>query len=336
MRALLVIFAMVGVITFSTEPSANSNMPAAPAGKAIGQDPVDQPVILRDVAVINGNLVRIGDLFINAGEKSLREVGYAPAPGRRMVFDARTLYRVARAHGLAWRPMSIHDRAVIERDSVIVSGADVASRILASLPDHGIETEGVEVELNNPMLKLHLPADATETVEVEDLSYSAQNHRFTAILTIPGDGLNVRRVRVAGRVHRVSGVPVLTRRIMRGEIITGRDIEWLQLRSSRIPHNTVLEAASLIGLSPKRNLRAGAPVRMSEVQQPVLVSKGAHVTLVLQNPSMVLTARGRSLEDGGRGDTIRVTNAQSHIVVEGVVTGAGTVAVSLSGPVAMN
>ena len=330
MRALIVVFAVVGVIMFSTEPMAGSADSAAPMAGS-GQASVNQQVILRNVATVGGNLVRLGDLFINAGEKGLREVGYAPAPGRRMVFDARTLYRLARVHGLDWRPMSIHDKAVIERESVIVSGAEVESRILAALPDKGIETDGVEIELNNPMLKLYLPADATGSVEVENLNYSAGNRRFSAILTVPGDGLSVRRVRVAGRVHRVSDVPVLANRVMRGEIITQRDIEWLRLRSGRIPHNTVLDADALVGLSPKRTLRAGVPIRISEVRQPVLVSKGAYVTLVLETRSMILTVRGRALEDGGRGDTIRVTNAQSHSVVEGVVTRAGIVAVGLSG-----
>ncbi len=340
MRYLLVVFAMLGVITFSTQllagsntqPLAGSNAPAAATGHAA----VDQPVILRDVGVVNGNLVRLGDLFINAGEKALRDVGYAPAPGRRMVFDARTLYRLARIHGLNWTPMSLHDKAVIQRESIVVSGAEVEDSIQAALLDKGIDIEGVEVELNNPLLKLHLPADATQTVEVEGLNYSVGNGRFSAILTIPADGLSVRRVRVAGRVYRMSGVPVLARRVMRGDIITERDIEWLQLRSGRIPHNTALDAAALVGLSPKRTLRAGAPIRISEVQQPILVSKGAHVTLVLETPSMVLTARGRALQNGGRGDTIQVTNAQSHAVVEGVVTSAGIVAVSPSGAVAIH
>jgi flagella basal body P-ring formation protein FlgA len=333
MRSLLVVFAVVGVITFPTRPLAASPTPADGENVHV---PADQPVVLRDVAMVGGNLVRVGDLFINAGEKAFRAVGYAPAPGRRMTFDARTLYRLARAHGLDWTPMSLHDKAVIQRESVVVSGAEVADSILAALPDRGIDTDGVEVELNNPMLKLHLPVDATETVTVEGLSYSAGNGRFSAILTIPADGLSVRQVRVAGRVHRVAPVPVLANRVMRGDVINERDIEWLQLRSSRIPHNTVLDAASLVGFSPKRTLRPGVPVRISEVQQPVLVAKGAHVTLVLETPSMMLTARGRALQNGGRGDIVQVTNAQSHTVVEGVVTGAGTVAVSPSGAVAIN
>jgi flagella basal body P-ring formation protein FlgA len=95
----------------------------------------------------------------------------------------------------------------------------------------------------------------------------------------------------------------------------------------------ILEPEDLAGFSPKRTLRAGTPIRVAEVQPPVVVSKGALVTLVLDTPSMTLTARGRALEDGGDGDTIRVTNAQSRTTVQGVVTGAGKVAVPYSGPV---
>jgi flagellar basal body P-ring formation protein FlgA len=59
----------------------------------------------------------------------------------------------------------------------------------------------------------------------------------------------------------------------------------------------------------------------------VVVAKGALVTLILQTPSMRLTARGRALDEGGIGDSIRVANAQSRTVVAGVVLANGQVAV---------
>jgi flagellar basal body P-ring formation protein FlgA len=42
---------------------------------------------------------------------------------------------------------------------------------------------------------------------------------------------------------------------------------------------------------------------------------------------MRLTARGRALDEGAVGDTIRVANAQSRTVVAGVVLANGQVAV---------
>jgi flagella basal body P-ring formation protein FlgA len=83
-------------------------------------------------------------------------------------------------------------------------------------------------------------------------------------------------------------------------------------------------------------LRPGEPVRASEVQRPVVVPKGGLVTLVLTTSGMQLTARGRALEDGGEGDAIRVANAQSHTLVEGIVSGAGRVTIPLLGALATN
>ena len=59
----------------------------------------------------------------------------------------------------------------------------------------------------------------------------------------------------------------------------------------------------------------------------MVVAKGALVTLLLQTPSMRLTARGRALDEGVIGDSIRVANAQSRTVVAGVVLANGQVAV---------
>ena len=45
---------------------------------------------------------------------------------------------------------------------------------------------------------------------------------------------------------------------------------------------------------------------------------------------MRLTARGRAIDEGGIGDSIRVANAQSRTVVAGVVVANGQVAVDLA------
>jgi flagella basal body P-ring formation protein FlgA len=60
----------------------------------------------------------------------------------------------------------------------------------------------------------------------------------------------------------------------------------------------------------------------------VLVPRGGLVTLVLVTPAMSLTARGRALEAGGLGDTVRIANVDSQAVIAGVVTAAGEVTVT--------
>ena len=54
-----------------------------------------------------------------------------------------------------------------------------------------------------------------------------------------------------------------------------------------------------------------------------------HENIVLQFGNMSLTAQGRAVEDGAKGDTIRVLNTTSNRQVEGIVVAPDTVSVSI-------
>ncbi len=300
---------------------------AAPAAEAA-------PVTLRQSVTVSGGLVRLGDLFVPAGDKAEAAVAYAPAPGKRAIFDARWLYRVARAYGLNWRPLSIHEKAVVARESIVIGRREIADHILAALVDKGVDAD-MRVELSNRMLRIHVPGDSTATVAVEDVAYDARTRRFIAIVAAPADDPAARRIRVTGREHRVIDGPVLTRRVLAGEVIRKRDVKWIAMRGDRLQRDTIQDSGALIGKSPRRGLRAGVPVRVSDVRLPVLVPRRSLVTIMYRVRSMTLTAQGRALEDGGAGDTVRVANTQSNTVVQAVVTGANRVSVQPTGPIAM-
>ncbi len=304
------------------------------AAPAAGAEPAG-PVALHGHVLVNSDLVLLGDIFTGAGDKAKIPIAYAPAPGKRAVFDARWLSRVARAHGLDWRPAGIRDRTVVKRESFVIGREEIEDVILAALIDRGAEP-GLNVELSNRMLRLHVAGDSTATVAVEDSVYEPRTKRFTAIIVAPADDPSAKRIRVTGRLIKVSDVPVLARRVMSGELIGEGDIEWIKVRSARLQRDIILDAGDLIGKSPQRGLRAGRPVRTSEVRRPLLVSKSSLVTIVLQAPSMVLTSRGRALEQGSDGDTIRVVNTHSNTVIEAQIIGHGRVTVRTLDTVAMN
>src|SRR5918994_7581453 len=69
----------------------------------------------RPLSVVEDAVLRLGDVFENAGERATQAIGAAPAPGRRLVLDVAQLSALARAHNLSWRPLSAHERAVVER-----------------------------------------------------------------------------------------------------------------------------------------------------------------------------------------------------------------------------
>jgi len=311
---------------------------AVPAAQADGMRKapvVAAPVSLHETVEVDGRLIRLGDLFTVSGEKAAIEVAYAPEPGKRAVFDARWLYRVAHAYQLPWRPLSEHVRTVVSRKSELIDQREIKDVILDALIAKGAEPHS-EVELSNRLLQIHVPSDAENGLRVEDAVFDQRSMRFTAILATPSGKGGLNRMRVRGRLFKTAEVPVLNRRVLAGEIITAKDVQWTKMRASRLQANIIMSETDLVGHTPRRGLRAGYPVQASAVQRPVLVPKGSLVTMVLKTPQMLLTAQGKAMDNGAEGDVIRIRNSQSKTVIEAEVIGEARVAVRASTLTAMN
>jgi flagellar basal body P-ring formation protein FlgA len=61
------------------------------------------------------------------------------------------------------------------------------------------------------------------------------------------------------------------------------------------------------------------------VRHPIVVTKGQTITMLFHAPGVELTAMGRSMGEGGVGDTVTVQNPSSFRMIIGVVTAPGTV-----------
>lgn len=298
---------------------------ALAAGSGEAADATLRPVLAENVVVVSDRVVRLGDLFLNTGEQAPTPVAYAPRPGGRAIFDARWLYRTARAHKLEWRPLSRNARVIVERDSTVVDRDEVEDLVIAALAEQGIDTDNLQVEIQNTSFRLHLAVDSAALPVIEDLTVDQRRGRFAAVLTMVGGDERDRRVRVSGRLNAMADVPVLRRQIDGGDIIAAADVDWVRMPSQSLQKTTVLAANDLVGMTPRRVLRAGQPVRASDVHPPVVVEKGQLVTIVLSTPSMILTARGRALQDGAMGELIRVSNTQSSLVIQATVSAPGEV-----------
>ena len=283
-------------------------------------------VTLKEAVRIESNVIRIGDIFLHTGNKADIAIGYAPIAGKRAIYDATWLYRIAKAYQLNWRPLSRHHKIIVERASRIISRDQIASELLTALSDHGV-TGNLEIEFSNRAIRLYVPETDSGEIGFDGLNYNPRNNRFTGIVFAPANDPSAKRIRITGRLHITTEVPVPKRRILSSEIIKKNDVKWIKVRSRRLQTDIIVNLEDLIGKSPRRGLREGLPVRLSAVRRPVLVPKGSLVTIILAIPKMRLTAQGKALVAGSEGDVIRVKNTQSNTVIEAEVIGASRVAV---------
>jgi flagellar basal body P-ring formation protein FlgA len=132
---------------------------------------------------------------------------------------------------------------------------------------------------------------------------------------------------LAGPALADGGVRIVVpaRDIPRGEIITDSDLTYATVAGNALMAGTVTNFAAVKNMEARRMLHAGAPLRGDDVRRPVVVSKGQTVTMLFRAPGVELTAMGRSMGEGGVGDTVTVQNPSSYQMITGLITGPGTV-----------
>ncbi len=292
------------------------------------------PVLRKDI-IVEGEVIRLGDIFEGSGDAAETVVAYTPQPGRRAVFDANWLNRLAKTHDLAWRAQSRLDRVTVERATTIIAYAEIEDALRAELSQRGYGPE-YELSLNNAALSIYVPAEQAATIGIESLSVQERSERLTAVLRIPADDPSAPRINISGRLFAVLDIPVLARPLQGGSQIGTGDIVLKQFRASAIRGDIVTDSASMIGLAPRRTLSAGRPIAIADLGQPLLVRRGRPVTMIFQKDNMTLTATGRALDDGSRGDLVRIQNTKTLRTIDAVVTGSDRVAVGVGGQLAMN
>ncbi|NVK17410.1 MAG: flagellar basal body P-ring formation protein FlgA [Methylocystaceae bacterium] len=292
----------------------------------------DGPVTLRENIIVSGSYIRLGDLFDNVPlDKAETAVAYAPKPGRRASFDARWLFRVARAYGLQWRPLSADLRAMVSRDSIIINRDEIQDSLMTAMMQYDLP-QNAKIQLSNRNLRLHVPTEIMPEIKIEDVTFNRRSMRFAAIVAVGEKNMNaIQRVRVTGQVLKMIDVPTLARRVAKGDVISENDIHWIQMRADRAQRDIITDVHSLVGMSPKRHLRQEKPIRASDIQRPVLVEKGSLVTIILKKPGMMLTSRGKAMQNGADGETIRITNTNTSRTIEAVVVGSSVVTVLPTG-----
>jgi flagella basal body P-ring formation protein FlgA len=281
---------------------------------------------LRAETTLDSSVVRLSDLFDDAGQRAERVLGPGPAPGESIVVEAPQLAAIARQFGVDWRPTSLADRSVLDRPGRLLPREEVMTPLRAALATVGAPADG-DIDLpgfSAPMI----PVGGRTEVSVEQLSYDGASGRFTATLVIVCTDLPTERARLSGRVYQTLELPVPVHRLAAGSIVQASDLETTRVRVEAVRDGAVHTPAEAVGMALKRQVAGGQPLFTSDLMRPVVVAKGARVAMELYAPGLALTGQGVALEAGGTGDVIQVLNPASRAVVAAQVVGPGRVRVA--------
>ena len=288
---------------------------------------------LRPITTLSAPVVRLADLFDGLVSDGTTVLGPGPAPGGRIVVEAAQLAAIARQFGVDWRPNGGNERAVLERPGRLLPREDVLTALRAALVGVGANNDA-ELDLPGYAAPL-VPAEAAVRAQVEQLEYDGATGRFVATLSIAGDGMLTQRQRIAGTMHDMAEVMVPIRRIAPGTVLRAADLQSARVRAAQLRGEVARSPEQAVGMALRRAATPGQALALTDLSPPVLVAKGARVTMQLVSGGLALTAHGQALEPGALGERIQVLNPASRAVLEVEVVGPDRVRVAAgSAPVA--
>ncbi len=277
-------------------------------------------VTLKEHSNVSDDVIRLSDLFHDIKSNADRVLGASPRPGQEMIINARTLQRVSIALGIDWRPSSIAERVVITREATIIKQDKITEKIKRALIDK-IGTDNFKLSLTSAHSQIVLPPSMPADFEIQSLDINHESNWFEAKIAAPSvQNAHTSKV-IMGKIKHMTQVPALKTSLRNGNVITLDNIQMIDVPTSALNQEIYLIAQDLIGLTPKRVMAAGSIIKVNDLQEPRVVSRGENVTILYQQGPLILTATGKAMQNGYKGEMIRVTNAQSSKTVDAFVSG---------------
>lgn len=304
---------------------------AALAAPALASTPADPAIpALKDSAAVEGEFVRLGDLIENIGANAKTPVFRAPELGQSGTIQVYRVIEAARANGVSVFDTRGISEVIITRAARTIPIAEIERAVAETAAKQiGIDNaSNVSVYFDSSVRPLVVEPNATTALRIVQFNYDPRSQRFDASIDMPGSAVTRKRAaRISGYLYESVEVPTLARAFSRGEIIRDGDIEMQRRPKAELTADTLRNTAAVIGHAARRDLRAGVPLRVSEMMKPELVGRGDTVTLTFESPGVTLSVRARAVESGTEGDVIPVINPQSKRTVQATVDGPGHVIV---------
>lgn len=276
-------------------------------------------VSLLPEAKIKGKYVKLADIFSGLKSNQNKIIALAPKLGDTLVLEKNDILKITAENNILWDKNSYINSITISRASEKISAKEIEEIIKDELYNKGVDSLA-EIQISNKLEDILIPEDSNLLPEVSDLNYDIQSGRFALILTLPQTKTSPSsEVRISGKVIEMKEIPVASRNILTGEIISNSDINFEVRPLSSLRKNTLIDIDSLIGMKAKRDIRKGSGITLTDISKDFIIQKGQQVSMIIKSGNMSLSAYGIALDNGVKGDIIRLKNIKTNKTVQGKI-----------------
>jgi len=282
-------------------------------------------------ATITGQYFTLGDIAsINGDDREridgLRQIrlGHTPQPGQSYVITGDILMARMRAakvdlSGITWQlPPQLKVTALAQ---------SISGQQLVKQAEHYLKSSVTgEVMITSAWQPQDILVPPGEIAFNMTLPYGIRYNAPTNIsVGVQVAGRPVTTAIVRFDIKKYQQVAIANRALNANEPITADNIIFERRDIGRLVPGYFTELDKILGLTVKRQLAPGIVITESMLGQTVLIRRGQPVTITANNGGIEVMVSGIALQDGSKGEFIRVKNSNSQKVISGQVIDNTTV-----------
>lgn len=221
--------------------------------------------------------------------------------------------------------LSIPERILLRRKVADVDPQRIEDLYRAYIRDHA-PWDPAEMEIRDIVISgLAAVPDGEVTHQIEAPPETAFLGVVPLTIQFFVEGHKVRTLRVAGKVTVRKTVLHARQNLRRDTVLGPEHLEFREIVLSDASRTYATRMEELVGKRLIRPVNARQAIETAFVDKPLSVTAGKPVTILYQDGSLKLTAKGESKESGAEGDWIRVVNAASQKTLKAKVLDENTV-----------
>jgi flagella basal body P-ring formation protein FlgA len=279
-------------------------------------------VRLSDVAQVSATTIDNDDVVI-ALQKL--QIGRSPNPGKEVLIPAASVLEKLRRSGVNLRELGYSFPRMIR---VKRAARQLRPSEVEQVIEQYLASSGRDLSLRTMQFEEEV---FVAPGEIDLIVRNVREHRagkmsFELQAFVPG-APDV-PFHVQAQVDEWSEVPVATRALSRGVIVSENDVALARVNLAKLVSPIEQEKQAVIGMELSREVGYGEAFTAQKLVVPPLIPAGAKVTMVYKGQFFEATATGITLEPGLPGQPVKVRNDASRKVVVGTAREPGLVEVT--------
>lgn len=195
-------------------------------------------------------------------------------------------------------------------ETVSLSEKDMRDAVKSEFAEKGIDGD-MEIEFFGGQTSFVLENVSTAKILVSNLEAGEGQNKFTAEAAIFADGKPAGQTKLLGRYFVTEEVWLPVKDIEKDKLITEADLYQGRMRTNRLREDMVVDKDGLLGKQAARLIKADKPITLRDIRDEVVVKKGQSVTVIYTHKGLQITSKAEALEDGTKGQNIKLLNTKS-------------------------